>query len=538
MNDENQGGPNQNKGQPPHAQKPEDQVVNPQQGGQEGQAAPDQPVYEQPVTAEQPVMSDMPADDLGGDQYGEDEFGAEEFQDQGFQSEEFPAEEFPAEDFGGEEFDDLGSEAGAYYEEDFVGDDEFGDAEWEDGDDAGGNGPTDEERKRKSQRFNQIVIGVAVILGAFVVYNTLLGGGAPVTQNASTNTAAIAPQEQAQQDMIPERTSSRTPMEESPVEESAPPSDSDSVQGMLHNPDLLDRMVEALDGEPDGLVDESLPMPTPMVTEPVKDIRPLTPMPKEMTVQGAAKEIAVVEDFDAPEMPEEMFEEVTEAQPQAEIVEAAPVAVAPVPAPASASIQPQKVIDNAALEDLNRKLDLLFNRLEQMEGQLEKAQKSSAPTPVASTVNNKEVKALKDTVRRLEGQVKKLSTEQARAVAQPAAPARVSVPVSAPTPVATPKYVPAKPVNIQAVQERDIESPKAVAVASPSMESTPSASGHSMNWVLKAAQPGEAYVARRGQQEMFHVTVGDELYGIGRVVSVRQQNGMWIVQGTDGAIRQ
>jgi uncharacterized coiled-coil protein SlyX len=57
-------------------------------------------------------------------------------------------------------------------------------------------------------------------------------------------------------------------------------------------------------------------------------------------------------------------------------------------------------------------------------------------------------------------------------------------------------------------------------------------------WVLRAATPGEAWVAKGSEtRELRPVHVGEELSGIGRVTSIKQVGDTWVVQGTHGTVR-
>jgi hypothetical protein len=58
------------------------------------------------------------------------------------------------------------------------------------------------------------------------------------------------------------------------------------------------------------------------------------------------------------------------------------------------------------------------------------------------------------------------------------------------------------------------------------------------SWVLKAAQPGRALVAKPGTDETYSVAVGDTLAGVGQVVDIFNDNGRWTVKGTQGRILQ
>jgi hypothetical protein len=58
------------------------------------------------------------------------------------------------------------------------------------------------------------------------------------------------------------------------------------------------------------------------------------------------------------------------------------------------------------------------------------------------------------------------------------------------------------------------------------------------HWVLRAATPGEAWVATSADSaELHHVQVGDELPGVGTVTAITQGDSGWVVQGTSGAVK-
>ncbi len=73
---------------------------------------------------------------------------------------------------------------------------------------------------------------------------------------------------------------------------------------------------------------------------------------------------------------------------------------------------------------------------------------------------------------------------------------------------------------------------KSVTVKDADLEKT------SVHWVLKSAQPGQAYISRSGQNDMISVHIGDTLAGIGKVTSIDVVAGHWVVQGTSGSISQ
>jgi hypothetical protein len=66
-----------------------------------------------------------------------------------------------------------------------------------------------------------------------------------------------------------------------------------------------------------------------------------------------------------------------------------------------------------------------------------------------------------------------------------------------------------------------------------------SAHGSSAHWVLRAAKPGVAWVAKKGSDDLQMVNVGDTLRGVGTVTSISQDaSGDWVISGSQGRISQ
>jgi hypothetical protein len=60
-----------------------------------------------------------------------------------------------------------------------------------------------------------------------------------------------------------------------------------------------------------------------------------------------------------------------------------------------------------------------------------------------------------------------------------------------------------------------------------------------IDWVLRSAKPGMAWVSEKGSTEMRTVSVGDTLAGIGKVTAIATDaQGRWVVNGTRGSINQ
>ena len=59
-----------------------------------------------------------------------------------------------------------------------------------------------------------------------------------------------------------------------------------------------------------------------------------------------------------------------------------------------------------------------------------------------------------------------------------------------------------------------------------------------IQWVLRSAQPEKATVSRKNSNDLKTIQVGSSLSGVGRIQSISQVNGLWVVKGTNGQIKQ
>jgi|GEM_PF-3143323 len=57
-------------------------------------------------------------------------------------------------------------------------------------------------------------------------------------------------------------------------------------------------------------------------------------------------------------------------------------------------------------------------------------------------------------------------------------------------------------------------------------------------WVLKGIAQNEAWIAQKGSTDIKKVSVGDAVSGLGRINSIGLENGVWIVRGTQGSVKQ
>lgn len=165
----------------------------------------------------------------------------------------------------------------------------------------------------------------------------------------------------------------------------------------------------------------------------------------------------------------------------------APVAETPTAPPASADAQ--------KLTELQQKLTDLQQKLDQSE-----------------TARQEQESTIADLQNRL-------AEAQAKA-AKPVAEAAPAKPAAAPAkPKKAAKAEKPKSQDTAATEPAEVQKP-----ASP--------------WELRSASEGVAWVAKNGDNQLYRVAVGDELPGIGRITSVTEQGGGWVVTGTNGQIRQ
>jgi hypothetical protein len=90
--------------------------------------------------------------------------------------------------------------------------------------------------------------------------------------------------------------------------------------------------------------------------------------------------------------------------------------------------------------------------------------------------------------------------------------------------------------------------PETETIAPPAMPRTPHKTTHhkmvktvrnkaNVKWVLRAASPNEAWVAKDSSTpDLQPVHIGDNVPGIGLVTAIREENGLWVVDGTKGTI--
>lgn len=164
-----------------------------------------------------------------------------------------------------------------------------------------------------------------------------------------------------------------------------------------------------------------------------------------------------------------------------------------VPAPAAVPVEMER-----QLTALNERLDQFAAQLDDIATRLESENETATPAPVPAPSSEElaDLAAMEETIDRLEAKVRDLERQEAAPALQPRPRQTAPTPRRAPQPV------------------------------------------ESVQWDLRGASPGQAYVAERGTQNLRTVAVGDSLPGIGRITAISQQSGRWVVQGTSGRITQ
>lgn len=491
------------------------------------------------------------------------------FEDEGFDDgfdEEFDDEFDDALEDGFDEgadgdFDDLADDYG----------DQGGEDEWDEGFDEELGEDYDEEYAeegastgKKSSKGNLVIIGAGAIVGVIVLFFMMSGGGdapapapdAPAAQQAATKDAgeqstaeAMPPQPQApvsKRDIIYGRTGHFKQEDTSSVDNPQggilhDDSVMEAVKDELSSIEFTDEVYTGTDEDFEELPDaasetlkkwnETDAPVTSKGYDSIGDV--LTPVPN--LGLGGQDDFETVEMYDkkpdavtaieqASEGPAEVDEEQNLEQPsddffntpsepvdtdQVDTTVDEDMAVQP-------SVTTEAPADSAEIDRLNKKMELLFARLDQVESKLDNSGS-------AGGASNAEVRELRNTVKELERKVASLSAKSKSA--PKASSKQTSKPVYAPPPISS-GVRPGPSTVSKSVQ--------------PKTSTVSAATKTNMNhkWTLRAAQNGNAMVSLSGHNEIRDVKIGDRLAGLGRITSIGRVEGKWVVQGTQGHITQ
>lgn len=401
--------------------------------------------------------------------------------------------------------------------------------------------------KKKGGLFNLIIIGIAVLGGGGFVLTQLSAppANAPNTgQNADMADAQTALQAPAD---IPELDGDMppmpTPMDTSSTADNSPMADdlsltdtppqnagnipdipglgdaSDDVLTPMPGPadesmelsDLSDLDLStgsdfednALEASPEddmadsGAGDLDLPQ---QATDTVED--PTAVLDIGPDIEDSQEDITMAGDLPAEDLPvmDDAPAAIPELSPQEDMVapDEAPAAEMAVAAPT-----PMAAADTSALET---EIDAL---------NADMADKDEALARAADTENelSEQLGKANEKIAALEAQISKLQADlqSQKTTAATAVKPSPAVQEAVPAPVKEPARVTATP---------------------------PAAPVHSVEWVLRAAQPGMATLSQKGSGDMRQVEVGDTIPGLGKIESIAVESGKWVVQGSKGRVTQ
>ncbi len=422
-------------------------------------------------------------------------------------------------EFDDDDYDDvdLDSELGDF-------EDDYDDVDYEE------EGQIDQEAvdnfqpKKSKISFNTIVIAGAIVVGIFVVMSQMQPEppeyGDKVEKSKFTTALKLEGHNKGPGAIEKEDIESlEVPSEGKP--------EAKQEQGFLFDAEVADVSKEVVDDAP--------PMPSPIVSE-TNEVDEVSDVNNDTNIDDALVKSVESEETEVKEVPrspfgenngeqkiedleetavvneDKVFEALEEAKLDQEVVvESVPVMVPEKPDTAivvedlqgkiedvpDKVIEPEVVSESIQSTSLNEKLDRIIQRLDDMELKINDLQTASIEKTENTIVN-------------------------------------IDVPKqSAPKKTADKKADVEKESAIEAPQNEEIAQPKA-AVAKKITKKAPAR----VTWELRAAQPGKAWVSKKGQRDMRPVVVGDKLSGIGRIQNILYSNGKWTVQGASGKITQ
>lgn len=511
---------------------------------------------------------------MGDEQEFEDQgdFPAEEFETEDFAEEsyaedaEFGAEEFETEEFAEEEYGETYDEA-AYEDEDFSGDD-FGDEEYSDDEWADDEGYEDDDGQssagsdKKKKLTNVVVLGIAGIVGLGIMYMQMGGGGTTQKPPVATQVAQpkAQPTQQAQNTQVqPPQVDKQLPTDTKPQVQpssdgSVKTADMDGLGGLLHNPDGFDSLTD--DDEQDKTADDQGYFPDNTDIAAVNDL----PQPPPIENKAQPDQVKPATDFqvDQPQISDQVLPDVAPVQTADKAANGAGAAMldsAALDEIKNAMKTQTEQLGNSlsktqeAMADLTSKLETIAGRLDAMESEIKlvKTLKSAAPASgngdAGAAVGGASAgelakleeaiiyldKQLQDSLSAQSDQIKAMQTAQDKKISALRSDLKKDM-EGLKTASVAPKTTPSKP------KKSAVSSAVKPAAKSAPVAKKPAVSN--VRWVLKAAMPGQAYVARKGSADILQVTVGDKLPGIGRITKISMANNRWVVKGTAGSIHQ
>jgi hypothetical protein len=433
--------------------------------------------------------------------------------------------------------EDVAPDDGSAHEEavadDQATDADFTDEEWSESDETaeggeGGEGQPDQKGARK-KKMNLMLLGGAVVIGLGVAYMTMHKKSVPIPLPTNTPLPKAEP---TQTDLI---------YADAGRGEDKPGEKKKKVEGgFLTDPNLIKKAQKLSDGHvpsQEELMPEAThpvdtvhankpPQPTPIKSPDVDadDNQPLTPMPQEVAgnmvksgtspaapekqgTQAEATHVATPATPATPTPPAPMPATNTSSTPVTPVAAQTPSTpktgespFAPPTTPTTAAVPAPAKLPSASetMGASSAQLDSITNKLDGIESQLK--------TLEGSVVHRDELADIHAQINALSQKVDALSTSGAAPMKSSATPATATHGHS--HHAATHKSATAGTIK-----------------------------AHAQTWMLKSAMPGMAIVAGSNGQIMA-VKPGDHVAGLGRIRSISEKNGRWVVTGTTGGLRQ
>lgn len=414
------------------------------------------------------------------------------------------------------------------------------DSSWEDEGEEDPEGEEPKPRKKGLLSFNTIVIAIAVVFGGgFVLMQLSKQGGSP------SPTQSVAPVSRLQMTGMTDNPVFKDVREEAPKsilpvpdkEMSPAPLSRTADLGSLKDDRPLSSPPETPEAKPSSLPSDVLtPLPSAVSSEKIADSadplaafrkKPVssassengeshtkTPSPLDLSKPGAGALVPAVPVGDVEKA----------ALPDSPSKEGGVSAV--VQAPGHAGVE-----SDAKTQALHQEVSRLSDRLSGIEERISEISRV-LPTPIIGSVQkDPEIAKLRETLAQLQRELVSLRSEKSENK-----PVKVVAKVDAP-PVSG--MVSAAPSREKAVKSTP---PKTKGKTEPLRKvktpAVPAAPPSAPRWEIRAIQPGVAWVAPVGGNDMQTVSVGDSLPGLGVVRRISVVDGVWVVEGTTGRLRQ
>ena len=293
--------------------------------------------------------------------------------------------------------------------------------------------------------------------------------------------------------------------------------------------------------------------PMPEITaqpQDMDDLQPLEPnldtpediMPVEAAVADIKQNAALVQDETAEQA--EPVSEVNNSEPALQI-QAFPensaipqdiqqeaginiVSEAPEPPEQSnvvklALYEEMQALKDAEITTLKHNLDEVNYALQDLQAQIKTKEAAREEALAQAELSNLE---LSQQVRALQSQLLAIQQQNSAASAQIQQNAEPLSAAPATEPSTSTTASPATPVKKPSLsQPKPAPAPKVISAPAP-------------RWTLQSAQPGKAVIANRKTGDLLSIETGSNVRGLGKILSVSIENGLWVVRGTQGRVSQ